>query len=348
MDPKELLKNMIEIPSPSGYEDTLMKYLYRRYRLDFKDFEVSAHGALTAFYKKDAPFKVMLAGHADEISYVVAGYNDNGTLQVCKNGGVFERLYVGCKVKIISDRGTIYGVMGTGKKLLEEEKIDSDDLFVDIGCFNRQEAQSIAPIGAYVIHDTDMVELANGLLAGRAFDDRVGVYIIFEAASRAASKGAKVGIMATATVGEETNGRGATNVGNAYKPDVCVTVDVTWATDYPDSGHSGNVALDKGGVICRGSVPNRRLVKLLEECAHDIGTRVQYEASPGLTWTDADDLMDTAAAPQQLLFSVPLRYMHSPVEVLSVRDVESMIDVLTEFLVRIDENYSLAPYELTD
>lgn len=343
----EHLKRMISEPSPSGREDRLQKYLYSYYKNDFDGFDVGAHGSLTGYANPGADFKILLAGHADEISLVVNGYNENGSLQVEKNGGVRLCLYVGCKVRIITENGIVNGIMGVNKTILEaKDKLENENLFVDIGCSTKEEAQKLVPKGSYIIHDTDVTELANDKLAGRAFDDRIGAYIVFEAARKAIKDGVKTGIFACATTGEETTGRGAYEAAAKYKPDVCVVVDVTYATDYTDPGEPGDVELGKGGVICRGSIPNRKLNKLIEECAEALSLPVQYETTPMRTYTDADNMYKTEHIPAQVLFSIPLRYMHSPVEVLSTKDVDSMIDILAEFLLVLNKDYSLAPFSL--
>ncbi len=343
---KTLLSQIISCVSPSGREEALQKCLYEHYKPDFEEFITDPQGTLTAVYNRAADFTIMLAAHADEISLIVTGYKDDGSLLVGRNGGVRARLYVGAKVRILTPNGIVNGVMGANDDLNKKEEVKPDDLFVDIGCDKREEAEKIVPKGSCIVHDTDMAELQNGRLSGRAFDDRIGVYIIFEAAKRAAAAGAKSGILCTATTGEETTGRGAYFAASRLKPDCCVAVDVTYATDYQGAGEPGDVALGKGGVICRGSIPNARLNALLAECAEELGLPVQYEVFAGSTGTDADTMLKTLDGIPQVLFSIPLRYMHSPAEVLSVSDVDSMVDILALFLQKLDGGYSLDPFTL--
>lgn len=345
---KELLKEMICCISPSGKEEMLQKCIYKNYKNDFDAFEVEEQGTLTGVYQKDAPFRIQLAGHADEISLIVTGYNDDGSLEVDRNGGIYPKLYVGSKVQILTPEGIVKGVVGNTRAIDKKAEVECKDLFVDIGCESKEEAQKVVPKGSYAVHDTDLVELQNGKLAGRAFDDRIGVYIIFEAAKKAIQMGTKNGIFATATTGEETTGRGAFASASRIKPDVCVAVDVTYANDYRDADVTGDVAVGKGGVICHGSIPNRKLNQLLEACAKELNLPVQFEVFAGGTGTDADTMLRTNEGVTQTLFSIPLRYMHSPVEVLSMADVDSMIEILALFLTKLDENYSLLPYELED
>lgn len=343
---QELLSEIIQRPSPSGREDALQKFLYAHYRKDFDRFCTDEQGTLTAIHNEQAPFQVMLAAHADEISLVVAGYNSDGSLQVMGNGGVRPKLYIGCKVRVLTPDGVVYGVMGTNPGLQKKESVKADDLFLDIGCTSREEAEQVVPKGSYVVHDTDLRPLQGGRVSGRAFDDRIGVYVIFEAAKKAAKAGTKAGILCTATTGEETTGRGAFSAASKLKPSCCVSVDVTYATDYQGAEESGDVTLGKGGAICHGSIPNAKLNALLTQCAKELNLPVQYEVFPGRTGTDSDTMVRTGTGVPQTLFSIPLRYMHSPVEVLDEKDVDSMIEILALFLQKLDESYDLAPFTL--
>ncbi len=342
------LKEMICCISPSGKEEALQKCVYRHYKNDFDTFTVEDQGTLTGVINPDADFKIQLAGHADEISLIVTGYNSDGSLQVDSNGGIRPKLYMGSQVQILTPNGILKAVVGATGGLLKKETVAADDLFVDLGCENQEEAEKLVPKGSYIVHDTDMIELQNGKFAARAFDDRIGVYVVYEAAKRAKELGAKSGIYASATTGEETTGRGAFSSASKIKPNVAVAVDVTFANDYKDAGAHGDVKLGKGGVICRGSIPNAKLNELLEQCAKELELPVQFEVFAGRTATDADTMMKTSEGVPQVLFSVPLRYMHSPVEVLDSKDIDSMVEVLALFLTKLTAEYSLLPYTLED
>lgn len=337
---KELLKKMLTTCSPSGREDQLIKLVLD----DTKDLADSHiydnQGSLTVVYNKESDFKVMLVAHADEISLVVNGYNSNGTLTLTNNGGIKAKLYNGVKVKILVGEKIIHGVIG----VVNKDNLSVEDLFVDIGISDPLESQKIVPLGSYVVHDTDVVDLQNDMFAGRALDDRLGVFIIQEASKLASKTNKKIGIYATCSAGEETTGRGAYSSSAIIKPNLSVIVDVTYATDYLGSNASGSIKLHEGGVICLGSIPNRKLNNLLEECAKELNLPIQYEVYPGRTSTDADTIIKTNEGVPQVLFSIPLRYMHSPIEVASYKDVESMIQILALFLNKISKDYSLTPF----
>lgn len=342
----KFLNEIIKTPSPVGYEDNLMKLVVDYTKSKAEDYIYDNFGSVTAVYNKNSKFKVMLAAHADEISLIVTGYNSDGSLTVDRNGGVRTKLYIGCKVRVITKEGkVVLGVAGTNSSLGKKADVDAEDLFIDIGAANGEEAKKVVPLGSYVIHDTDMVELLDNKVSGRAFDDRLGVFITQCACLKAMEMGAKVGIYCTATTGEENTGRGAYSTSAMIKPDIGIVVDVTYANDYRGADTAGEVGIGKGGVICIGSLPNRKLNELLEKTAKEINEPIQYEVWAGRTATDGDTILRTNEGVPHVLFSIPLRYMHSPIEIASKKDIESMINVLAKFLCNLSEDVDLKPYK---
>ena len=344
---KENFIEMINCLSPSGFEQNLQQYIAKTYKSENNTFEVLEKGELSAIYNKDSAFSIMLAAHADEISLIIDGYNSDGTLHVAKNGGIRTKLYVGCKVRVLTlNNEVLYGVMGLRGNVQAKSDIDINDLYIDMGYTSKEEAMKYISLGSYAVHDTDARELANNRISARAIDDRIGDYIIHEAAKLAFENGCKNKIVVTTTTGEENTGRGAYQAVEHYKPQVFVAVDVTYSTDYMGADEPGHVSLGKGGVICNGSLPNRKLNELLRQCANELNLPIQDEVFAGRTGTDADTALKAIEGPAILLYSIPLRYMHSPSEVVDFNDVENMIKVLALFLVKINENTNLLPYEI--
>lgn len=342
----KFLNEIIKTPSPVGYEDNLMKLVVDYTKSKVEDYIYDNFGSVTAVYNKNSKFKVMLAAHADEISLIVTGYNSDGSLTVDRNGGVRTKLYIGCKVRVITKEGkVVLGVAGTNSSLGKKADVEAEDLFIDIGATNSEKAKKVVPLGSYVIHNTDMVELLDDKVSGRAFDDRLGVFITQCACLKAIEMGAKVGIYCTATTGEENTGRGAYSTSAIIKPDIGIVVDVTYANDYRGADTAGEVSIGKGGVICIGSLPNRKLNELLEKTAKEINEPIQYEVWAGRTATDGDTILRTNEGVPHVLFSIPLRYMHSPIEIASKKDIESMINVLAKFLCNLSEDVDLKPYK---
>lgn len=342
----EFLKEIVETYSPSGYEDELQLKLYNHYKEWCNTFKTDNRGTLTAIYNETSDFKVMLIAHADEISLVVNGYNSDGSLRVDKNGGIRTKLYVGQRVVVISGNNKYYGIMGTNSSMQKASDLGVDALFVDCGFNNSEDAKNHIKLGAYVVHTAGYQKMQNDLVCARAFDDRLGDYIIHEAALKAYQKGCSSQIMVTTSTGEENTGRGAYSSASILKPDVAIVVDVTFSNDYKGADNENDVILGKGGVICEGSVPNRKLNQMLKECALELNLPVQYEVWQGRTGTDGDTILKTNEDPAIVLFSIPLRYMHSPVEVASLKDIESMIDILALLLQKLNKDTNLKPFEL--
>lgn len=341
---KELLKKIISTPSPVGMEDGVIKLVVQNVKNVADDFIYDNFGSVTTVYNKDSDFKIGLMAHSDEISLIVNGYNHDGSLTVTNNGGIKARLYVGCKVRIVCNDKIFKGVMGVNNSLTSKDKVSADDLFVDFGCKSKEEAAKLVPLGSFIIHDTDFDELQNDFITGRAFDDRLGVFITQEASLKAKLEGATSGIYCTASVGEENSGRGAYSSSQFVKPDVEIIVDVTFANDYKGADEAGTVNVGDGGVICIGTTINRKLKSMLEETAKELNLPIQYEVWPGRTGTDGDTVIKTNNGVPIVLFSIPLRYMHSPIEIASYKDVESMIEILSKFIIKLNGSIDFKPY----
>lgn len=337
---KEILREILNTPSPSGREDILQRKI-KEYMKDKVDNQITDNqGDLINVINPDSSVKVLLAAHADEISLIVDGYNSNGTLKVSANGGISASVYLGTHVDVIVDDKKINGVVGTNHSIDKKGDLKASDLFVDLG-MTLDEVKKAVPLGSYVVHSQELRDLNNHYFSARALDDRLGVYIINSALLRAKEKGTKIGVYAASTVGEETTTRGAYYVSNIVKPDFAIIVDVTYSSDYIGSDVRCDISVGNGGVICHGSLPNKILNKKLKETAEKLNLPIQEEVWPARTCTDGDTIIKTNNGTPIVLFSIPLRYMHSPVEVASYKDVESMIEILSEFLKNIEEKINL-------
>ncbi len=343
---KEFLFDMLSTASPSGDEFTLQKKVmeYTQTFADIVDTDVT--GNVYAKYVSAGDKKVMLCGHIDEISLMVVNFTSEGCLKVIRSGGVRVPTYFGQKVRILTKNGIVYGAVGVSDDLLKNKDVSCDDLWIDIGATSKEEAMSMVSHGDYVILDTDVRPLLNNCLTARAMDDRIGAYIVIEAMKKTKELKAKVDVVAVTTVGEETSGRGAYYAGANEKPDCAIIVDVTYASDGIGAGQVyGDIKLNGGPVLCHGSTINRKLNDLLEETAKKHNINIQWEGTGGNTYTDGDSLYRTGAGVPFALVSIPLRYMHSPSEVGSLKDIEDCVDLIANFLVDLDEDFDLNPYK---
>lgn len=342
---KEFLYTLLDGMSVSGHEIPLQKKVIAEMTPYCDEIRTDYTGNVISILNPDAPFKVMLAAHIDEIGMIVTHVQEDGLIRVGRSGGIRAHTYPGRQVVIYGHGGKIYGTVIDNKDM-EKEKLTVGDLYIDIGAKDAADAQKYVQVGDPIHADSYHRELLNGYLAARAVDDRGCAFIILEALKRAKEMGCKIGVYAATTVGEETTMRGAYWTASRVKPDVGIAVDVTFASDYPgfDPKDSGSVKLGKGPVICHGSITSKKVNDLLKSCAANKEIPYQVETYMGATHTDADKIHFSGEGVVTALVSLPLRYMHSPSEVCHMDDIENTIELLAQFLCRIDENTVLNPF----
>lgn len=342
---KDFLYTLLDSMSVSGHEIGLQKKVIAEMTPHCDEIRTDYTGNVISILNPDAPFKVMLAAHIDEIGMIVTHVQEDGLIRVGRSGGIRAHTYPGRQVVIHGHGGKIYGTVIDNKDM-EKEKLKVGDLYIDIGAKDAADAQKYVQAGDPIHADSYHRELLNGYLAARAVDDRGCAFIILEALKRAKEMGCKIGVYAATTVGEETTMRGAYWTASRVKPDVGIAVDVTFASDYPgfDPKDSGSVKLGKGPVICHGSITSKKVNDLLKSCAANKEIPYQVETYMGATHTDADKIHFSGEGVVTALVSLPLRYMHSPSEVCHLDDVENTIRLLAEFLCSIDENTDLDPF----
>ena len=344
---KEFLKELLLTPSVSGYEEPLQKKALA-FGKEFAHEQItdSVGNAITVV-NPEAACKVLLCGHADEIGFIVTHVQENGMVRLSKSGGVRSGLYVGTPMQIIHEGKKVEGVIATYDELVKKGDVDVKDLILDIGADSKEEALKYVAVGDPVCADTTVHELVGDKVSGRGLDDRSGAFIVLEAAKYAAAKGASCGIYAATTVGEETTGRGAFYAAGRVKPTCCIAVDVTWASDAPgtDAASSGDIHLGKGPVLCMSSLVNKKMNALLKKVAEENDIPVQWEVAAGRTFTDGDTVNLSGIGVPTALISIPLRYMHSSVEIASWQDIEKCIQLLGEFLLRMNEEFDYCPID---
>ena len=342
---KEFLYEMLDTMSVSGHEIALQKKVIAHMQPYAHEIRTDKTGNVICVLNPHADFKVMLAGHIDEIGLIVTHICGDGLLKVSKAGGIRAGTYPGHQVMIYHEGKPVPGVVIHNDAMTKGDLKDKD-LIIDIGAKDAADARKYVEEGDPVHLHTYHTELANGHLCARAIDDRGGAFIVLEALKKAKEMGCTVGVYAATTVGEETTMRGAYWAGSSVKPDVAIAVDVTYAQDYPgtDPAESGDVKLGGGPVICNSSIANKKLNDLMKKCAKDAGIPYQVESFLGRTGTDADKLHLTGEGVTTALLSLPLRYMHSPSEVCQLSDIEHAINLLAELLCALKPDTDLDPF----
>ena len=343
---KEFLFDLLKTGSVSGNEEALEKKIYD-YMQDKADLvEVDELGNVTAAINPDAPFKVLATGHADEIGLMVSAIGSDGMLMVTKIGGIYPTTYPGHKVRIYTKNGVIYGAVANSDDISKNKELEASALRIDIGAKDRDDARKYVELGDTVTFDTDVRELLNDCITGRALDDPLGAFIVMEALAQAKKKGSSVGCYAVSTAGEETTGNGAYFSASRIRPNIAIAVDVTYTSDNCgiSEAETGDISLGKGPVLCNNPSIHKKLNGHLRACAAKLNIAVQTEAASGRTGTDGDIMHKTGLGVPFALVSIPLRYMHNPAEVGSLKDVQDCIDLLAEFFVSCSQDMNLKPF----
>ncbi|MEC5424900.1 M20/M25/M40 family metallo-hydrolase [Virgibacillus sp. C22-A2] len=347
---QEFLLELLHTASPSSNEVEIQKK-WINYVKEFADEIRTDHaGNAIGVLNPQASFKILLAGHCDEIALIINRIDEDGFLHFEKMGGINPKAAVGMKVTVLGNKNkTVTGVIGVNAQHHGGLKNDFglEDLFIDCGYKTKGEAEGEVQIGDLAVYKTEPEILAERYIAGRGLDNRTGSFIVAEVLKRLAKKDCSVGVYAASTVNEETNMGGAYFAAAGIEPTMAIACDVTFATDYPGVNRNkhGDVRLEQGPVLAKGAPINSKINKLLENTAKKLNMNVQYELTPRMTGTDADIMRLTGKGVPVSLVSLPLRYMHSPVETASLKDIDEEIELLVTMIAEMTGEENLNPLE---
>ncbi|PIU24187.1 hydrolase, partial [Candidatus Berkelbacteria bacterium CG08_land_8_20_14_0_20_39_8] len=323
----DFFKKLVESPSPSGFEQPAAK-VFRDYVSKFSKVKVDVMGNSIATLNEEAGLRIMLAGHIDQIGFLVNYVNDQGFLYLTQAGGPNVLTLIGARLKIHTKKGPILGVFGAKTKhQLEEEEAKKtyklEDLWVDIGAKDKNDALSMICVGDPVTFADGFEELLGGRVIAPGFDDKVGAFVVAEVLKNLANENLDAAVYGVATVQEELGLRGARTAAYGINPQVGIAIDVTFGNDYPGINKQkwGETDLDKGPVISRGGNINPKIYDTLVESAERLQLPYQIDAQGSATGTDANLMQVNKEGMATGLVSVPLRYMHSQCEIVSLDDV---------------------------
>jgi len=344
---REFLEELLFTPSPTGFESAGQE-VWTKYVNQFTDdVETDAYGSAVA--KLNTNFDVitvMLEAHCDEIGMIVQHITDDGFVHVNRLGGSDSTIARAKHVDIHNKRGVVSGVVGNTaihlqeKKGSQREQADWKDLYIDIGAKSREEALERIQIGDPVTYSNDFEFLTDKILTGRALDNRIGGFIIAMVMKRLAEYRSDLGVnvMALNSVQEEIGGYGARMMSYRLDPDLAFVTDVTHATDTPgiNNAEHGLVKMGEGPVVQHGSANHPSVVAFIEEVGASKEIPIQHEANSSRTGTDTDSIFYQKTGIPSALMSLPLRYMHSPVETTSVSDINRLIDLMAESVLALE------------
>jgi len=336
----KFLQTLVNTPSPVGHE-TRGQRVWLDYAKQFADETFSdAYGNCVAVLNKGGSPRIMLAGHADEIAMAVNYIDSDGYLYVRRMGGVDAAITKAQRVTIHTRSGPVRGVVGNVAPHLTKQEGDPKppkihDLFIDIGAGDKKAAEKLVRVGDPITLVDEFETLRGDLAVARAFDNRIGTWSVIEALRLLKESKTKLQaeVCAVSNVQEEVGLLGARQIAYSLKPDIALVVDVTHATDYPtvNKAQHGDIKIGGGPAITHGGCNHPEVVKRIEEVAKAKKITLQHEAMSATSGTDTDVIFWTRGGIASALISLPNRYMHSPVELVSLKDLEQIPQLLASF-----------------
>jgi putative aminopeptidase FrvX len=341
------LEKYLNNASPTGYESEGQK-IWMDYLKPFVDtFITDSYGTAVGVINPDAPYKVIIEGHSDEISWYVNYITDNGLIYVIRNGGSDHQIAPSKRVNIHTKKGIVKGVFGWPaihtRNRSKEETARIDNLFVDVGCSNKEEVEKLGVhVGCVITYPDEFMILNENKFVCRAIDNRMGGFMIAEVARLLTENKKKLpfGLYITNSVQEEVGLRGAEMITKTIKPNVAIVTDVCHDTTTPmiDKKIEGETQIGKGPVITYAPAVQNNLRELIIATAEANKIPFQRNASSRATGTDTDAFAYSNGGVPSALISLPLRYMHTTVEMVHRDDVEHVIQLIYQTLLKIENN----------
>ncbi len=302
------------------------------------------YGTLVGVINPKAKYKVVIEAHADEISWFVNYITDKGYIYVIRNGGSDHQIAPSKRVNIHTKNGIVKGVFGWPAIHVRKEKEDAPTLkniFIDVGADTKEEVEKMGiTVGTVITFDDELTELNGRYLAGRALDNRIGGFMIAEVARRIKENKVKLpfGLYVVNAVQEEIGLRGAEMIAHRLKPDVAICTDVTHDTNSPmyDKITSGDISCGKGPTLCYGPAVQNNLLDMIIGVAEKKEIPFQRRATSRSTGTDTDAFAYSGEGVASALISIPLKYMHTTVEMCTYNDLENTIRLIYETVVQLE------------
>lgn len=348
------LESYLNNASPTGYESEGQK-LWMNYLKPYVDtFITDTYGTAVGVINPDAPFKVVIEGHADEISWYVNYITDDGLLYVIRNGGSDHQIAPSKRVNIHTKKGIVKGVFGwpaIHTRLRDKEEIPKlSNIFIDLGCETKEEVEAMGVhVGCVITYPDEFMVLNENKFVCRAIDNRMGGFMIAEVARllHENKKTLPFGLYIVNSVQEEIGLRGAEMIAQTIKPNVAIVTDVCHDTTTPmiDKKVEGDLKMGKGPVIAYAPAVQNKLRDLIVDTAEECKIPFQRHATSRATGTDTDAFAYSNGGVASALISLPLRYMHTTVEMVHREDVENVIQLIYASILKIENNETFSYFK---
>jgi tetrahedral aminopeptidase len=345
---QQFLHTYLNNASPTGFE-TPGQQIWTDYIKTFSDEIFSDnYGSVAAIINPGKKYKVVIEAHADEISWFVNYISDEGFIYVRRNGGSDHMIAPSKRVNIFTQKGIVKGVFGWPaihvRDLSKDTSPSLDNIFIDIGCHTKKEVEALGVhVGCVVVFEDELITMQDRYLCGRALDNRIGGYMIAEVAKLIADNKNKLpfSLYVVNAVQEEIGLRGAEMISRRIKPDVAVITDVCHDTTAPmyDKKKQGDQRCGKGPVLTYGPAVQNNLLNMLIEVAEKKKIPFQRASASRSTGTDTDSFAYSAEGVPSALISLPLKYMHTTVEMVQKQDIDHVIQLMYEFLLQLKSGH---------
>ncbi len=334
---REFLYEMLSTPSLSGNETELQKKVMKQMKPIADEIITDHVGNVISVLNPESKVKVLLDAHIDEIGLTITNVKSDGRCKLASIGSIRPSLYLGQQVDVITKHGILPGVIAQYRPI-QNDKVEDSELELDLGTFSKEETLQKVAIGDYVVHHDTYLPLNDHILAARALDDKIGVYSILNAFEMGKEMGLTQGIYASSTVGEETTANGASALGHLINPTCAIVVDVTTDTSsLPSLSNHDEIYLGKGPTLSIGTIMNKQLVEIVQKVAKEQNIPLQLSTTTWRTWTNADKIHYAGKGIPTILLNIPLRYMHSSAEVVSMDDVDHLSKLIAYTIKEITE-----------
>lgn len=343
---RDFLFKYLNNASPTGFESSGQEIWLDYIKPFVDDYFTDTYGSVAAVINPDAPYKVVIEAHADEISWFVNYINEKGYIYVVRNGGSDHQIAPSKRVNIHTKKGVVKGIFGWPaihvRDKSKEEAPSLKNIFIDVGASSKEEVEEMGiHVGTVITFDDELMELNDKYLVGRALDNRIGGYMIAEVARRIKENNVKLpfGLYVVNAVQEEIGLRGAEMIAHRIKPNLAIVTDVTHDTNAPmyDKISSGDIACGDGPAVCYGPAVQNNVLDMILDVADKKGIPFQRRAASRSTGTDTDAFAYSNEGVASALISIPLKYMHTTVETCAKADLENTIRLIYETVIQVQD-----------